>query len=42
MTHPMAAEVPMKCGGKVKKMATGGLVSRGMGAATKGGKFKSC
>jgi hypothetical protein len=42
MPPPMAAEIPMKCGGKVKRMASGGLVARGMGAATKGGGFKSC
>jgi hypothetical protein len=42
MPPPMAADIPMKCGGKVKRMASGGLVARGMGAATKGGGFKSC
>jgi len=31
----------MKCGGKVKKMAEGGIV-RGTGCATKGKKFGGC
>lgn len=30
---------PMKCGGKVKKMKTGGKVCRGGGAAKRGLKF---
>ena len=29
-----------KAGGTVKKMSAGGMTSRGMGAATRGGKFK--
>ncbi len=33
-----AAEKGYKCGGKVSKMASGGMC-RGMGAATRGGKF---
>jgi hypothetical protein len=33
-----AAEKGYKAGGKVSKMATGGMC-RGMGAATKGGKY---
>lgn len=32
-------KVEMKHGGKTKKYRGGGMVCRGMGAATKGGKF---
>lgn len=31
----------MKSGGKVKRMATGGMVQRGAGAAVKGKKFNT-
>ena len=36
----MSQKVPLMAGGKVKKMRDGGGMCRGMGAATKGGKFK--